>query len=152
MRRFQNKKTKCYNFEAAAAASLQDTELGFAIVIRRRVPASVHRGSRSFLLEKADQSNPDATVASAENGYYIVHETQSVVFISPNGRKGIFIFIFTPATISDHLVDFTIELVVIRGVATNAPFSNSLYDWLHDVVQTACGHRRNVRVSLILME
>lgn len=70
----------------------------------------------------------------------------------PMVRKVLFIRIFTSVTVSDHLVDFTIELVVIREVAKNAPFSESLYKWLHSVVETACGHRRDVRVSLNLIQ
>lgn len=89
MQRFRDPKTEYYDFDAAAAASLQDTKLGFAIIIRKRVAASVHRGESSILLEKANKSTPGATVASVENGYHIVHETDSVVFISPNGQKGI---------------------------------------------------------------
>ena len=44
---------------------------------------------------------------------------------------------------------FTIQLIIIRAVAFDAPFCDELYSWLNCVVDTACDERRNQRVWVI---
>lgn len=50
---------------------------------------------------------------------------------------------------SNPCVDFNIELVVIRGIAMDSEWSETLYTWLSNVVQTACAERRDQRASLL---
>lgn len=42
-----------------------------------------------------------------------------------------------------------VELAVIRGIGQNTPISDKLYDWLTEVVDTACDFRRNIRVIFL---
>ena len=42
-----------------------------------------------------------------------------------------------------------IELLVIRGIACGASFSDYFFEWLVDVIGQACADRRDVRVSNI---
>ncbi|KAF8804648.1 hypothetical protein BYT27DRAFT_7225275 [Phlegmacium glaucopus] len=41
--------------------------------------------------------------------------------------------------------EIVVELAVIHGIGQNLPVSDKLYTWLSDIVDTACGCRRNIR-------
>jgi hypothetical protein len=47
---------------------------------------------------------------------------------------------------SDEIPEYTVELVVLRGVAQSSEHSGALYEWASEVVAHACHDRRNVRV------
>ena len=49
------------------------------------------------------------------------------------------------------LAGYELELMCIRGVAQQAALSTPLYAWLHQVVESACNERRNVRVCLSML-
>ncbi|KAJ7898774.1 hypothetical protein B0H13DRAFT_803926 [Mycena leptocephala] len=96
------------------------------IVRRARTPLNDPEaiGPRRFLADTKCRPDPDVIVDSA-HGFYEVQTHESVIFVSPDSNN--------------------IELVVLRNVGSETPPSKELYDWLAQVVVTACIDRRNVR-------
>ncbi len=96
-------------------------------------------------------NRPGVLVVNEETGYYVVNEKESVIFYSfSDAARGIFLnfILISSRLILFYSENIMIELVIIRGVAQQAPFSSSLYSWLASVVKQACSDRRNVRVSI----
>ncbi|EIW81978.1 hypothetical protein CONPUDRAFT_164675 [Coniophora puteana RWD-64-598 SS2] len=67
--------------------------------------------------------------ATADNGYTIIPEDESVIVVS-----------------KDDTGHFRLELAVIRNVLGDSDFSEHLYRWLAEVASYACSDRRDVRV------
>ncbi|KAF9521524.1 hypothetical protein CPB83DRAFT_900619 [Crepidotus variabilis] len=73
---------------------------------------------------------PNTIYVAESTGYYRVDTDSSAIFYSfPAGDRN----------------NLQIELVILRNIATDAPFSAELSAWMADVIETACEVRRNVR-------
>lgn len=83
-------------------------------------------------------------VINEENGFYIVDQGKSAIFLSHDGLLSFCLWCCANSR-SGHQ-DIVIELVALRGIGRDEPAMQDLYTALAHIVQTACAERRDVRV------
>ncbi|KAJ7160826.1 hypothetical protein C8R46DRAFT_1223165 [Mycena filopes] len=96
------------------------------IVWRNRVPRS-DAPARYTPLSDTKCRPDDDFIVDASHGFYEVPIDESVIFLSSEGSN------------------VTIELVVLRDVASESELSDNIYKFIEETAVTACGERRNVR-------
>ncbi|KAJ7656713.1 hypothetical protein DFH06DRAFT_1198319 [Mycena polygramma] len=95
------------------------------IVWRKRQAPPI--GRYTVLSDTKCRSEPDFVIDDTDD-FVDVDIGDSVIFVDHNAAG-----------------EVGVELVVLRGVLSGAPFSDDLFPWLEKVIVAACWERRNVR-------
>lgn len=109
---------------------------------------------RTFFTDSYIPDSPHHHV-NEDNGYYVVGESESAIFYSEIAdSEGVLLIsaVTTFFKLISIIVEIVVELVVLRGIASNSPLGPEIHRWLSNVVEIACNYRRNVRVSYNLPE